>query len=270
MNTTTRRAPSALAGLALTAPAFLTTTTAAATPPEPFVYDALGDSFSSGYGVPPYEDEACGRSESAYPVLLDGRAKVELDDFAACAGATTGTLTTAQLDALDADTDLVSVTIGGNDIDWSSAMRACLGGTDEQCTGATNLLALRITTILPDLLGPVYSGIAGAAPNAHVYVAGYPRIFSPEYGDYYGASAAEQQALNDTADLLNQVIATAADQHGFHFVDVTKRFARHGANAPNAWLNDALHPQSALHPNLAGNRAYAAALTAQIIPARLR
>ncbi len=29
---------------------------------------------------------------------------------------------------------------------------------------------------------------------------GYPRLFSPEYGAYLGASPAEQQALNDGAD----------------------------------------------------------------------
>src|SRR4051794_6940769 len=69
------------------------------------VYDALGDSYASGYGVPPYSE--CGRSQSAYAVLIDGRQRLRLDDFVACAGATTTSLVTGgQLDALDADTDL--------------------------------------------------------------------------------------------------------------------------------------------------------------------
>src|SRR6188768_1328816 len=102
---------------------------APAAPHHPVVLDALGDSYASGYGVPPYA--ACGRSQSAYAVQLDGRQRIQLDDFAACAGATTTSLVAGgQLAALDADTDLVTLTIGGNDIGWSSAVVACLGGTD--------------------------------------------------------------------------------------------------------------------------------------------
>jgi hypothetical protein len=44
--------------------------TASAVPPPLVVYDALGDSYASGYGVPPYGP--CGRSASAYAVQLDG------------------------------------------------------------------------------------------------------------------------------------------------------------------------------------------------------
>src|SRR6188474_470029 len=81
--------------------------------PSPIVLDALGDSYASGYGVPPYAE--CGRSQSAYAVQLDGRQRVQLDDFVACAGATTTSLVTGgQLAALDADTDLVTLSIGGN------------------------------------------------------------------------------------------------------------------------------------------------------------
>src|SRR5918997_2476703 len=79
---------------------------APAAPPSTVVYDALGDSYASGYGVPPYAD--CGRSQGAYAVQLDGRQHVQLDDFVACAGATTTSLVAGgQLAALDADTELV-------------------------------------------------------------------------------------------------------------------------------------------------------------------
>src|SRR5918997_1009661 len=98
--------------------------TAFAAPPPEVVYDALGDSYASGYGVPPYG--ACGRSQSAYAVQLDGRQRIALDDFVACAGATTTSMVAGgQLAALDADTDLVTLTIGGNDIGWSQAVQAC-------------------------------------------------------------------------------------------------------------------------------------------------
>jgi hypothetical protein len=97
---------------------------------------------------------------------------------------------------------------------------------------------------------------------------GYPRLFSPEFGGYWGASTAEQQALNGGADLLNRVIATKAAEYGFQFVDVTRRFVGHGANAPAPWI---LGPGAgAFHPNINGCRAYTAALTSQINPSRLK
>ena len=111
--------------------------------------------------------------------------------------------------------------------------------------------------------------MAAAAPDAHVVVVGYPRLFSPEHGPYLGASAAEQVALNEGADLLNAVIAEAAAEHGFQFVDVTKRFEGHGVNSPDTWLLGPLDP-GAFHPNAAGYQAYTAALTAAINPSRLK
>jgi lysophospholipase L1-like esterase len=242
---------------------------ASAAPRQPIRYDALGDSYASGYGVPPYST-TCGRSQSAYAVQLDGRMKIDLDDFAACAGATTATLVSGgQLGALDADTDLVTISIGGNDIGWSTAVGACLVGSDAQCASSLALTSTRIRTVLPGLLDSVYAKVASGAPNAQVFVTGYPRLFSPEYGTYLGASPAEQQALNDGADLLNGVIAQAAAAHGFRFVDVTKRFDGHGVNAPEPWVLGLFDP-GAFHPNADGYEAYTAAVTAAVNPSTFR
>lgn len=263
-----RAVSSALAALVLAAPVALGVTPAVAAPAQPVVYDALGDSYGSGYGVPPYG--ACGRSQSAYGVQLDGRMRIDLDDFVACAGATTGSLVAGgQLDALDADTDLVTISIGGNDIGWSTAVGACLGGSDAQCAGALGLTRTAVTTVLPALLDSVYAQVAARAPGAHVVVTGYPRLFSPEYGPFLRASVAEQVALNDGADLLNEVIAAAAARHGFQFVDVTERFLDHGVNAPEPWVLGPADP-GRFHPNTQGYRAYTAAVTSAVVPARLR
>jgi lysophospholipase L1-like esterase len=265
--TFTRALGSTLVGLAL-----LTTVgsgaPASASPREPVVYDALGDSYASGYGVPPY-DGPCGRSRSAYAVQLDGRMKLDLDDFVACAGATTTSLVSGgQLGALDGDTDLVTLTVGGNDIGWSSAVTACLGGTDAQCAGALRAAVGKITDDLPALLDTVYAEVAARAPHAHVFVTGYPRLFSPEYGAFLFASPAEQQAMNDGADVLDAVLARAAAAHGFQFVDVAKRFDGHGVNSPETWLRGPFEP-GPFHPDEDGYEAYTAAVTAAIVPARL-
>lgn len=268
MSKSARTVWSVLATLALIVPALLGLTSASASPRHNLVYDALGDSYASGYGVPPYS--ACGRSQSAYAVQLDGREKVTLDDFVACAGATTVTVVSGgQLSALDSDTDLVTISVGGNDIGWSATVGACLGGTDPQCAASLALTRAKITNLLPGLLDTVYSGVAAGAPHAHVMVTGYPRLFSPAYGAFLGASPAEQEALNDGADLLNGVIADAAAAHGFQFVDITKRFLDHGANAADPWLLGPFDP-AAFHPNAQGYAAYTAAVTAAINPAGLK
>lgn len=267
MNGSSRAARSVLAALALIAPFLVAATTASAAPPQPVEYDALGDSYASGYGVPPYGE--CGRSRSAYPVQVDGRMRIALDDFAACAGATTADLLSEQLDALDEDTDLVTITVGGNDIGWSTAVVSCLAGSDDQCAGALDLTRQRIVSQLPGLLESAYAQVAARAPNAQVVVTGYPRLFSPEHGPFLGASTAEQEALNDGADLLNEVIAEAAAGHGFGFVDVTDRFRGHGVNAPRPWILGPSDP-GAFHPDTAGYRAYTAAVTAAINPSQLR
>lgn len=226
------------------------------------VYDALGDSYASGYGVPPYAD--CGRSQSAYPVQLDGRQRVRLDDFVACAGATTTSLVSGgQLAALDARTDLVTLTIGGNDVGWSTAVVACLGGSDAQCAGAVAAVDARITGELPALLDTVYAQVAAAAPHARVVVAGYPRLFSTDHGPFLGASPDELRSLNAAADTLDSVIAAAAARAGFRFVDVRQRFDGHGANSPDPWILGPTDP-GAFHPTAEGYEAYTAAVTSAL------
>lgn len=265
------RATRSAALLALVAPALsgAGAVGSAAAPTPPLVYDALGDSYAAGYGVGPYES-ACGRSQSVYAVRLDGRRRIDLDDFVACAGATTTSLLAeGQVDALDADTDLVTLSIGGNDLGWSSAVVACLGGTDQQCADAVDSVRARITDDLPALLDSVHDRVAAAAPDAQVLVTGYPRLFSPENGAILGASAAEQEELNEGADLLNRVLGRVAAEHGFEFVDVTERFVGHGANAAEPWILGPADP-GAFHPNAAGYEAYTAAVTAAVAPAGRR
>ena len=262
-----RTALAGVIGTALAASTFVGG--AAARPRQPLEYDALGDSYASGYGVPPYSD-TCGRSRSAYAVRLGGLKRIELDDFVACAGATTGSLVSGgQLAALDAHTDLVTISIGGNDIRWGDAVGACLAGTDEQCAAAVGASQAAITNVLPGLLDPVYAQVSAGAPNARVIVTGYPRLFSPKHGAYFNASVAEQKALNNGADLLNTVIAQAAARHDFDFVNVTKRFRNHGVNAPRPWILGALDP-GRFHPNTKGYRAYTSAVAAAIRSARLK
>ncbi|HPF80967.1 GDSL-type esterase/lipase family protein, partial [Nostocoides australiense] len=148
--------------------------------------------------------------------FVDGRKRIVLDDFVACGGAKAMDIP-GHVTALDTDTDLVTVSVGGNDISWIEAVATCILADEATCKGAVNRSRTAVVQSLPGLLDTVYSSIDRAAPNARVLVTGYARLFSPEYGDYvtpYGTvTAAEQQLMNDGADLLNSVIAARAAAH---------------------------------------------------------
>lgn len=258
MERTQRRArPALLSALALATPLALASGPASAAP-DPVVYDALGDSYAAGFGVP---------EGQAYPYVLAGRMSVSLDDDAAVPGAVIQNIP-GQLQVAGGDADVITVSIGGNNVGWGAAVGACVGGSDLQCQGALGL-SLDAIDGLGGALDTTYALIRATVPDAHVVVTGYPRLFSPEYGAYLGASPAEQQAMNDAADRLNAVMADAAADAGFQFVDVTQRFVDHGVNAPDAWILGVESP-ARFHPTVEGQHAYGVALRSQVNPTDLR
>lgn len=95
----------------------------------PLRYVALGDSYSAASGVLPVDLSApqCLRSTRNYPRVIAGATGAQLRDVT-CGAAETNDFfesqypgTAPQLDAVQADTQLVTMTIGGNDSGSSSA-----------------------------------------------------------------------------------------------------------------------------------------------------
>ncbi len=118
----------------------------------PVIYDALGDSYSSGEGTgPPYlgagqdgsvaasdtSTDQCHRSQWAYSVVLPTLLSGNWDPtFAACSGAKTITLRSGkgdgrygegqQLNRVLNNPDLVTLTIGGNDVHFAPKLKGCI------------------------------------------------------------------------------------------------------------------------------------------------
>jgi lysophospholipase L1-like esterase len=93
-------------------------------------YVALGSSYAAGAGIgalQPDSPQRCQRTTNNYPSLLAQRFNLQLTDVS-CGGATTAHLLgpsnelPPQLDALTPSTRLVTVTIGGNDLDYMGAL----------------------------------------------------------------------------------------------------------------------------------------------------
>ena len=194
----------AAASLALTA-ALLAAPPASGAAPS---YVALGDSYSSGTGAPPYQNAGCLRSSRSYAPLWASSHAVSSFAFPACGGATTSDVLGSQLGSLNANTDLVTITIGGNDIGFADVMTTCTLGGNTSCVNAVNGATNEANTLLPARLDATYAAIRAAAPNALVIVLGYPRLISPTGScGLFNLSTTKRTALNNGADILDAVIA---------------------------------------------------------------
>jgi lysophospholipase L1-like esterase len=140
-------APPAAAGAAATGTTTTDTTstdTASEAGPAIGRYVALGDSFAAlgPTGAPTSGPAGCLRSSLNYPSVLAEQLDVAEFVDVTCGGARTVDMTVPQIaqtppqfDALTADTDLVTLSIGGNDIGFS-AIAGCVVQTPRATDGA--------------------------------------------------------------------------------------------------------------------------------------
>jgi peptidoglycan hydrolase-like protein with peptidoglycan-binding domain len=113
-------------------------------------YIALGDSFSAGEGNSPFDPgtnvrepgtqpyDLCHRSSAAYPKLLNNKYGWSLDPlgFVACSGAEVDNIVDGfpeqhegtQLNKLDDRTTAVTISVGGNDMEFSNILKHCIWG----------------------------------------------------------------------------------------------------------------------------------------------
>ena len=167
-------------------------------------YVALGDSYAAGYGLLPLTGApvpGCVQSANNYPHQIAAALKMNLTDVT-CTSATTANIVTTpqvtaagvaplQISALSADTDVVSLTIGGNDVGFFEIASSCvslsaagpLAGdtTIPNCTAAytasgTDVLAAKIRYVVAPAISNTLAAIKTAAPNAKIFVVGYPSI----------------------------------------------------------------------------------------------
>jgi lysophospholipase L1-like esterase len=250
----------------LTAVVTLMGTNASATASDHYV--ALGDSYSSGVGAGSYisSSGSCDRSTNAYSQLWVNSRHPAGYVSVACSGATTQDVLTSQLSALSSSTTLVSITIGGNDVGFSSVMETCVLDSDSACLNAVNTAVSQAKTILPGRLATTFAAIRRAAPSAHVVVLGYPELYDLSHSWYCpGLSGTDRSALNNAADLLDTQIATAAKNAGDTFADVRTVFHGHElCDFFHEWLHsvDITDVGDSYHPNAAGQGGYYQAFSA--------
>ncbi len=230
-------------------------------------YVALGSSFAAGPGVP-NQLGGCGRSDSNYANLTARALNLTLTDVS-CNGATTDNIldtpqngAAPQIEAVTADTALVTVTIGGNDINYTSSTFACAGtAADEQCTANLDQAAIsNAVSQLPTKLTNTFNAIRDRAPQATIVLVAYPRVFPPDAANCseLELSPADTAYLADLGRRLEQAFVTVTNSQQIAIADAYVGEAGHGPCAmpvSERWVNGATVAVDGIryHPTAAGH-----------------
>lgn len=218
-------------------------------------YVALGDSFSSGVGTGSYTlSSSCRRGVYAYPWLISQQRPNTSLTFVACSGATTADVMANQIGSVTGTTNIVTVTIGGNDIGFSDLIVQCTLG---ECSAALDSTRASLPTVLGPRLDTVYTSTKSrAAPGAKIVVLGYPRMFSSAgcFGTF-GISATERAKANQLADALDQLSADRATAAQVTYQSALAPFTGHAVCSTAPWLNglNFFNTVESYHPNRNGN-----------------
>jgi hypothetical protein len=250
-------------------------------------YTALGDSYASGPLIPnqSLNPLGCLRSDHNYAHLAAAAKGLTLTDVS-CSGATTADMTEAQnvepgpnppqFNGLSAATNIVSVTIGGNDVGFSEIIESCITYNpfstpckNKYDSGGHDQLAERIAATGPKVAA-VLQGIHAHAPNARVFVVNYPDILPTGSGCWPTVPLAfgDVPYLHATEERLNAMLATEAAANGASIVDWYTPSIGHDSCKSSSvrWVEPVIPNELAypVHPNKAGMAGAAVALEAAI------
>lgn len=256
--------------------------------PKVTKYVSMGDSYVAGPLVP-WNSTWCFRSSNNYPSWLAthlGLDQAGAFKDASCSSADTTNFTQPQptpsaslklatqrpqVESLSADTDLVTIGIGGNDYSlFSTVVYDCPEYRDSDPTGApcrdhfTKNGVDTLKAVLPNTQKNIAQAVRTVrehAPEAKVVLVGYPRLVPPSGycpnvipladGDYAWADSLNRG--------LNTAVSKAAKATGATYVDTYGPALGHDACAGDAaWVQGKdtdLLKAYAMHPNAAGMRA---------------
>jgi lysophospholipase L1-like esterase len=225
-------------------------------------YVAIGDSYTSGAGIPPVAPSGCFRSLRNYPRRVAERLRLSADiafEDVSCGAAntsnaeypqTTFAYNPPQLSEVTARTDLVTVSLGINDAGFASLFTQCPAVAVYDPTGAPCQRSFQ--TVMGDLLfAGVYAVtdrltrvlelVKSRAPHAQIMLIGYPQPVPDS-----GTCAELPFAVGDYAYArqffvaLDSSMRLAARQAGVTYIDVLTASHGHDVCAgENAWVQGA-------------------------------
>jgi len=242
-------------------------------------YVALGSSMAAGPGIRPGADGApfrAGRSARNYAHLVAQRLGLDLVDVT-YSGATTANIlsdpqhgTPPQAEVLDGSEDLVTVTIGGNDVGYVPLLMAAglprivrsvplLGGVVREMVDPT--ARDRALVEVAESLKEVGRTVRQRSPRATVLFVDYLTLLPPQGISAPPLSDVDVALGRRVADTLERLTGEAAADTGCEWVRVAEASREHHAWSAEPWTTKFGLPlpgrPAPLHPNAAGMRAVA-------------
>jgi lysophospholipase L1-like esterase len=238
-------------------------------------YVALGSSMAAGPGIRPHAPGApfgSGRSARNYAHLVAEQRNFNLVDVT-FSGATTAHVLAErqrgarpQIDALDGSEDLVTLTIGGNDVGYVPLLMAATLPRPLRLLPAIGALfdrdaRDRALDGVGNSLHAVGTAVCRRAPRARVVFVDYLTLLPPHGVPAPPLSAAQADLGRHVAARLEEATAAAAQATGCELVRAGEASRQHHGWSADPWAVGAGWPlpwrPAPFHPNAAGMRAVA-------------
>jgi len=231
--------------------------------PEGARYVALGSSFAAGPGIEPQGPE-CGRSGRNYANLVTAELDLELVDVT-CSGATTANVIDTpqdaappQGDAVTAETALVTVTVGGNDLGYAATTFAC-GDPATTCTAAQAAQEDQYPALRQSLTR-MFDLLRQRAPEATIVLVTYPVLVPAETCAQLMYTPEEAAIVRTVGERLQETFLDVAADAGILVADPYSADGDHGPCAPEGdrWVNGNTGGDGVpYHPDSTGHQAMA-------------
>ncbi|MEV0463124.1 SGNH/GDSL hydrolase family protein [Nocardia tengchongensis] len=258
-------------------------------------YVALGDSYAAGVGISNILDKPCSRSDRNYAHLFAAQRGYALTDVT-CGGATIDTVTSSQLPAVTADTTLVTLGVGGNDIGFGQLVKDCVlagtlgtgSGTGSLATGSASGSAGAVAEVVAGCknkygaempgrlsmtaakLAQLLAAIRTQAPQARIVLVGYPKILP----DNASLCAGRQPVLAGDVDWIRESVVGGLNtmlrsQPGTTYFSTYELYDSHDVceAVPDRWVNGTSVDNgegAQFHPNQYGHAATAQKMVATL------
>lgn len=249
----------------------------------PRSYLAMGDSYSSGEGNPPFDagtdtsKDSCHRSYGAWPRFLSSLEQnyVQPVQNIACSGATTEAFSKSfkselpqiqQLQAAQAPS-VITITIGGNNAGFSTLLGDCyVSQCDRDGAIAYTKRWIENKERLQAVVSQILRQVRATSPNSQVYLVGYPNLVPTNQDNAVNCgwlSRSERSGLVELATAMDKSqAAAAASVPGVRYVSVLDALSGHEECTTQSYMtpvngNPWTPTQQAGHPAAQGQIAIA-------------
>ncbi len=252
---------------------------------RPRTVAALGSSFAAGPAIEPVDDVAAMRSTRNYPHLLAQLLGADLVDLTVSGATTanildtpqttiTGRVYAPQIDGLPAGADLVTITAGGNDLQFIGSMLFAAWSRHDPGGPMARMLGQGFTGGIPTVtdhdihstatgLAAIVAAVRDRTHQARVVLVDYLTVLTEQTPTGTGGVFTDEELpiFLRTQAALGQAYRIAADRSGAELLAVSATSTGHGLGSDDPWVFG-FQPVMAktagsFHPNEAGMRAIA-------------